>query len=454
MFVLKSILNSFKKSFNIKERSSRADFFYFLIFISVIEIVLILVHVNILKSNFIPGDSSSPFYKFTNDPVFIFSILTLIPTFSITARRLNDVNQSIWRLIAALISWLATIYIFNQYLNFNDLSSNIPFIIAGAIVLYILKGVFYISDESIKDSPSDFQENSLISPILFIVISTFSISWNPQYLYEIEYDADVVTNPHLTEIKSKGFIGTIADSFGLSDCTHTLQDGTCFTDGSYSIINTLEIETPNDLSNFSSDINDLDFKDIFVAFSVEKTEIRHVRRNNVTSSSCYIDHIEFQGGVNEDLLFLMKGLLNQINSDINRCTDNGQPIAIDVYLSSPGGYVLYGTMLAAEMKKLGVTTHITPDQLCGSMCTELFLAGKDRIMHANSQLGFHSAYIPMMGKNSFVCAKSMSESIYYFLEKKLADIVVSDFLNVCNPVMLKNLNPGSAVALGLATKSF
>ena len=406
---------------------------------------MILVHINILKSNFIPGDLEAPLYNFLYDWVLIFSILTFFPVLSITARRLNDVNQSSWRLTLAIIIFIASNLVFNQYLGVNDLSLNILYIIPALISIYLLKGVFYLSDDSNKESPSGWQENSLVSPVLFIVITIFSFSWNPQFIYEIKADNKVVTNPYLTKIRSKGLL----DLIGFGDCTHTLQDGTCFTEGNYSIVNTLEVETPPDLSVWF-------WEDFYVPFFVDKNEIRHARRKiTYDNMSCNLDHVEFQGEVNEDLLFLMKGLLNQIYSDPNRCTSkpSNQPIAIDVYLSSPGGYVVYGNLLAVEMKKLGVTTHISPDQVCASMCTSLFLAGKERIMHSNSQLAFHSAYFPGLGGNGFMCDKRSSDSIYYYIDKKLADIVASDFLNVCNPVNLKTLNPGSALAFGLATKS-
>ena len=104
------------------------------------------------------------------------------------------------------------------------------------------------------------------------------------------------------------------------------------------------------------------------------------------------------------------------------------------------------------MKKFGVTTHITPLQMCGSMCTTLFLSGKERIMHADSILGFHSAYLPEVGKNGFICDRSSQEHIHYFLEEELAAFVASDFLNICNPQMPKMLNTGTALTLGLATR--
>ena len=478
MKAVRSIINSFKNSFNWRDKTSRADFFYFLIFASIIDIILVLVHINILESNFMPGDALSPVYKFAYDPVFIFSLFILFPTLSITVRRLKDVNQGAWRLALVIILGMSAFTALNQLIDLNDSSSNILYIIYAIIAFDLLKGVFYQSEDSFKKrftllklfpaledfldktemlpsknsinkTTSGNQENSIVSPILYVVISIFYFSWNPQFIFEIESDNAVNTNPYLTKIKSKNLI----DLIGFGDCTHTLQDGTCFTEGSYSLVKNNIIYTPGDMSEGSFDR----FWDRFIPFIGTITEVRHVRRNFSASdmpTSCNLDHIEFQGGVNEDLWTLMSSLLNEIYLDPNRCTSKGEPIAIDVYLSSPGGYVYYGNLLALEMKKLGVTTHISPFQMCASMCTTLFLSGKERVMHANSTLGFHSAYIPSIGKNGFICDRSSQEYIHYFLETELADLVASDYLNVCNPGIPKILNTGSALTLGLATKLF
>jgi uncharacterized membrane protein YhaH (DUF805 family) len=476
MKFVKSIIYSFNNSLNWRSSASRDEFFYFLIFLLITDIVLVLVHINILESNFIPGDISSPVYEFLYDPSLIFALLTLLPTLSITARRLKDVNQGVWRLALAIIIWMSAFTLLNQNFNLNDSSSNIPYIISAIITFGLLKGVFYQSDDSFrkrfttlslfpslnkllnskslppnKDSKNKTafsdQENSIVPPILCIVIAVFSFSWNPQFIYEIEVDNSVNTNPYLTNLKSRNLI----DLIGFGDCTHTLQDGTCFTEGSFSIVKNNTIFTPGDMSVASTD----GFWNKFIPFVGTVTEVRHVRRNFSASdmlTSCNLDHIEFQGGVNEDMLNLIRSLLNEIYLDPNRCTSNGQPIAIDVYLSSPGGYVYYGNLLAMEMKKFGVTTHITPFQVCASMCTTLFLSGKERIMHADSLLGFHSAYIPSIGKNGFICDRSSQEYIHYFLEEELAAFVASDFLNICNPNMPKILNTGTALTLGLATR--
>ena len=117
MKFVKSIIYSFNNSLNWRSSASRDEFFYFLIFLLITDIVLVLVHINILESNFIPGDISSPVYEFLYDPSLIFALLTLLPTLSITARRLKDVNQGVWRLALTIIIWMSAGTLLNQ--NFN-----------------------------------------------------------------------------------------------------------------------------------------------------------------------------------------------------------------------------------------------------------------------------------------------------------------------------------------------
>ena len=409
-FYYQVIIQSLRKSFDFSSRCSRSEFFSFILFLSIIEFILLLAHIHLLKLNFIPMEFDDPFYKFYLD-ISLFGFLITFPALiSIMVRRLNDLNKSRW--------WYLII-----------------FTIVGVLLLlywFCKKGDEGENRFGFQSTLSNNSFPLLLSFNVFYLI--FYFTWNPNFLYEIESNDEVVINPYLNQIKDRSFL----DVFGFGDCVHVLPDGTCFTEGLYKIINEAELTNPTDLES------------MYLPLS-RKTKVRHVSRKILSNNNqCTLDHIEFDAHIDENLFMLVKQMLANITSDQNRCkTETNRPIAIDVYITSPGGYVDFGTLLAIEIKKYGATTHITPNQICASMCTDLFLAGKQRIMHSGSRLQFHSAYTTILG--NIQCYKELSNRVYWYLDKELANTVVSDFLNVCNPYELKSVNQGAALSLGFAT---
>lgn len=440
------IIQNLYKSFDYKTRTSRFEFFVFLLFLGLVEILLLLLHKHVLSFNFTPilfssspfEDYNAPFYNFFQDISLIWTLITIPALISITARRFHDTNTSArFVLGTTILLWSFFIWLLNNY-EINEIFYPIPFL----ITIMILGRIFKKSDESENKfgAKSTNSSNSLKPLLLYVIYFVFYLNWSPQFIYEIDTNEEVVLNPYLHEIKSKSFM----DYIGFGNCTHELLDGTCFIEGDYEIENEAKLTNPKDYSdgNYTPIQSDL--------------KIRHVtRRLSVISNNsyCSLDHIEIDSAVDENLLIIVKEMLNKIFYDINRCkSPDNKPIAIDVYITSPGGYVSYGTLLAIEIKKYGATTHITPNQTCASMCTDLFLAGKERIMHPGSLLAFHSAY-SQNNEGAYTCYKGLTDRVHYYLSKKLADLVVSDFLNVCNPGDLKSLNPGAARTLGFATRS-
>lgn len=427
------IIQNLYKSFDYKGRISRFEYFVFSLFLGLVDVLLLLSHKYLFSLNFNPWSFDFLYYNFFQDVSLLWFLITMPAFISATVRRFHDTNRRariVWAIF--LFSWLLYIVLSNNY-ELGEYFFVIPLLITLSIVIPIFKK----SDESEnKFGPkSNHSSNSLIPLFLYVFYTVFSVNWNPQFIYEIDSNEEVVLNPYLHEIKDKSFL----DWIGFGNCTHVLLDGTCFIEGDYEILNEAELTNPQDLTKTYKPIQ-------------SKLKIRHVRRKMHSfpdaNAYCTLDHIEIASAIDENLFFVVKEMMNTISYDSNRCkSPDNKPIALDIYIASHGGQVYYGSLLAIEIKKYGATTHITPNQLCASMCTDLFLAGKERIMHQGSSLGFHSAY-NMVDKT---CYKELSNRVYYYLSKELSDLVVSDFLNVCNNDEVKSLNPGAARALGLAT---
>ena len=85
-------------------RSNRPEFWYFVFYYTIFYIIL-----GIIDSIFLgwqPSDPSSIGILGT-----IFNLIVLIPSLSITARRLHDINKSGWNLLWMLIPIFGALYI-------------------------------------------------------------------------------------------------------------------------------------------------------------------------------------------------------------------------------------------------------------------------------------------------------------------------------------------------------
>lgn len=67
----------------------------------------------------------------------------------------------------------------------------------------------------------------------------------------------------------------------------------------------------------------------------------------------------------------------------------GAPKARTLFLSSPGGLTIEARLIAAEVRKRGLATYV--EQYCASACTQIFVAGRERIIGREAALGFHQA---------------------------------------------------------------
>ena len=91
---MKYFILAFKQAFNFKSRANRPEFWYFTLFSTIISIICLLIDTQVLgtsmsESGLIGG---------------IYSLISFIPSLSVTIRRLHDVNKSGWNLL-----WVFTI---------------------------------------------------------------------------------------------------------------------------------------------------------------------------------------------------------------------------------------------------------------------------------------------------------------------------------------------------------
>jgi hypothetical protein len=68
----------------------------------------------------------------------------------------------------------------------------------------------------------------------------------------------------------------------------------------------------------------------------------------------------------------------------------GLPKANTVFLASPGGLVLEGYLIGTLVRERKMATYV--DAWCASSCTQIFIAGADRIVTPTAKVGFHESY--------------------------------------------------------------
>ena len=91
---MKYFILAFKQAFNFKGRANRPEFWYFTLFSTIISTICLLIDTQVL------GTSMSESRLIGG----IYSLISFIPSLSVTRRRLHDVNKSGWNLL-----WVFTI---------------------------------------------------------------------------------------------------------------------------------------------------------------------------------------------------------------------------------------------------------------------------------------------------------------------------------------------------------
>ena len=65
------------------------------------------------------------------------------------------------------------------------------------------------------------------------------------------------------------------------------------------------------------------------------------------------------------------------------------PLVRTVYLASPGGLTIEGRLISALVRKRQLGTYV--ETYCASACTQVFVAGHERVLGPHGELGFHQA---------------------------------------------------------------
>lgn len=76
-----------------------------------------------------------------------------------------------------------------------------------------------------------------------------------------------------------------------------------------------------------------------------------------------------------------------------------------VFLASPGGLTIEGRLIAALVRKRHLDTYV--ENYCASACTQVFVAGRERTIGPEGELGFHQAVgVDETGETSALAAAS------------------------------------------------
>ena len=98
---MKYYILAFKQAFNFKGRANRPEFWYFTLFSIIISFIFILIDTQVL------GTSMSE----TGLIGGIYALISIIPSLSVTIRRLHDVNKSGWNLLWIFLPIIGAIYL-------------------------------------------------------------------------------------------------------------------------------------------------------------------------------------------------------------------------------------------------------------------------------------------------------------------------------------------------------
>ena len=116
---MKYYIKGFQNYFNVSDRCSREEFWYFFLFQLLLSII---------------------FFFLPNYPLRIaFFLVTIIPCLSIQFRRLNDINKNKLWAILPIVLIIMDIILYFSMLNYHSMLKNFLF-----IILALMKAIFII----------------------------------------------------------------------------------------------------------------------------------------------------------------------------------------------------------------------------------------------------------------------------------------------------------------------
>ncbi|EGA88925.1 hypothetical protein GPDM_12916 [Planococcus donghaensis MPA1U2] len=111
---MKEFLDVFKKTLDFKSRSRRKEYWMFILWTTIISVVLSIIEI-------IAGLEIAPDIGLLST---IFTLVILIPSISVTVRRLHDIGRTGWWLLLSFIPILGWIALFVFTLLDSESGSN------------------------------------------------------------------------------------------------------------------------------------------------------------------------------------------------------------------------------------------------------------------------------------------------------------------------------------------
>ena len=107
-----SISICFKKYFDFKGRATRSEYWYFILFYSIVSFIISIGTISIPELSIV---------------TFLFYLLTLFPLIAVTTRRLHDRNRSGWWQLMGLLPFVGSIILLVWYCSasVDDLTGDI-----------------------------------------------------------------------------------------------------------------------------------------------------------------------------------------------------------------------------------------------------------------------------------------------------------------------------------------
>ncbi|HFF3720369.1 TPA: DUF805 domain-containing protein [Klebsiella pneumoniae] len=111
---MNAYLNGFKKYFDFSSRSSRHDFWMFMLFATIVNLIAAVADQALLSGS--EGE---------NGPIFLLvNLVQLIPSIAVSVRRLHDTDRSGWLLLIAFIPLIGVIALIIFYCQASQPNTN------------------------------------------------------------------------------------------------------------------------------------------------------------------------------------------------------------------------------------------------------------------------------------------------------------------------------------------
>lgn len=154
---------------------------------------------------------------------------------------------------------------------------------------------------------------------------------------------------------------------------------------------------------------------------MSELQIRHVKsvhkKSNCELPTQNSHNIQISGPINSDTPLVVERLIQKIKADPNRCKSkaSGKFYAIEVLLSSGGGYLDDGIALGKLFRRESVEVSVTFGAKCFSSCATAFLGGQYRNVNGDGVLLFHAPY-NMTNFGTINCQSSNNKLKNYIID--------------------------------------